>query len=92
MKSLFQLLLKRFPQVFAKLEGLPPVRAFHHEIPLQPEAVPPISTPYRIPHKHRNEMEHQVKKLLRSKMIRESEIPYDAPAILVGKKDKTWRL
>lgn len=57
-------LLQRFPEVFAEPEGLPPVRAFDHEIPLQPGAVPPYSRPYRISHRHRNEMEHQVQKLI----------------------------
>lgn len=85
-------LLQRFSDVFAEPEGLPPVRAFDHEIPLQPGALPTYTRPYRIPHKQRNEMEHQVKKLLASRVIRESQSPYAAPAILVAKKDTTWRL
>lgn len=85
-------LLQRFSDIFAEPTGLPPVRAFDHEIPLQSDAVPPYSRPYRIPHRHRNEMEHQVQKLLSNRIIRESKCPYAAPAILVAKKDNSWRL
>lgn len=46
----------------------------------------------RVPHNQRNEMEQQVLKLLRNKMIRESQSPFASPTILVGKRDSTRRL
>lgn len=48
--------------------------------------------PYRVPHKQKNEMEKQVQELLDTSIIRPSTSPYAAPAILVRKKDGTWRL
>lgn len=85
-------LLQKFPEVFSEPKGLPPPRTFDHEIPLKPGATPPYSRPYRLPHHHRNEMEHQVQCLHKAGMIRESQSPYAAPSILVSKKDKSWRL
>ena len=85
-------LLEKFPTIFAEPKGLPPARAFDHEIPLKPGTPPPYSRLYRLPHQHTNEMEHQVQHLLKSGMIRESQSPYALAAILVGKKDKSWRL
>ena len=37
-------------------------------------------------------MEEQIRKLLAAHFIRHSQSPYAAPAILVKKKDMTWRL
>lgn len=48
--------------------------------------------PYRLPQIQKKEMEHQVRQLLRAHIIRESQSPYAAPAILVQKKDTTQRL
>lgn len=40
----------------------------------------------------KNEMERQIDQLQQSKIIRQSQSPYSSPAILVMKKDGTWRL
>ncbi|KAE8817860.1 putative retrotransposon protein [Hordeum vulgare] len=40
----------------------------------------------------RNELERQIDSMLRDKIIRASESPYSSPAILVMKKDGTWRM
>lgn len=45
-----------------------------------------------MPHLQKNELERQIDELLKSKVIRESQSPYSSPAILVMKKDETWRL
>uniref|UniRef100_A0A8R7K235 Reverse transcriptase domain-containing protein n=1 Tax=Triticum urartu TaxID=4572 RepID=A0A8R7K235_TRIUA len=40
----------------------------------------------------KNELERQIDAMLRDKIIRASESPYSSPAILVVKKDGTWRM
>uniref|UniRef100_A0A8R7U1I3 Reverse transcriptase domain-containing protein n=1 Tax=Triticum urartu TaxID=4572 RepID=A0A8R7U1I3_TRIUA len=84
--------LQQFPIVFQEPKGLPPKRAHDHKIPLKEQSVPPNSRPYRVSHMQRNELERQVDAMLRYKIIRASESPYSSPAILVMKKDGTWRL
>jgi hypothetical protein len=48
--------------------------------------------PYRLSHKQKNTMEELVLNLLKNNIIRPSVNPYSSPAILVKKKDGTWRL
>lgn len=84
--------LQQFPEVFQEPKGLPPKRAHDHKIPLKDNTVPPNTRPYRVPHMQRNELEKQVDAMLRDKIVRASESPYSSPAILVMKKDGTWRL
>jgi hypothetical protein len=45
-----------------------------------------------MPHKQKNIVEELVKNMLKNSEIRPSSSPYSSPAILVRKKDKTWRL
>jgi hypothetical protein len=78
--------------VFEDPQGLPPVRACDHKIPLKEGAVPPNLRPYRMPHKQKNLVEELIKQLLSKCEIRTSTSPFSSPAILVRKKDKTWRL
>ena len=40
----------------------------------------------------KNQLERQIDAMLRDKIIRASESPYSSPAILVMKKDGTWRM
>ncbi|KAE8795284.1 putative retrotransposon protein [Hordeum vulgare] len=87
-----QEVLQQFPEVFQEPKGLPPKRAHDHKIPLKEQATPPNSRPYRVPHMQRNELERQIDAMLRDKIIRASESPYSSPAILVMKKDGTWRM
>jgi hypothetical protein len=47
---------------------------------------------YRLPHHKKNIMELLIAELLRQNVIRPSKSPYSSPAILVKKKDSTWRL
>lgn len=62
-----QEILTACSEVFQEPTGLPPVRDLDHEIPLKPDAAPPNSRPYRVPHMQRNEMEKQIHHLLQSK-------------------------
>lgn len=71
---------------------MPPERSCDHAIPLKENATPPMVRPYRVPHNQKSELEKQIKELLEASVIRPSESPYASPAILVRKKDGTWRL
>jgi hypothetical protein len=87
-----QAILDMFPDLFTEPEGLPPQRACDHSIPLKEGAQPPNIRPYRMPHKQKNIVEELVQKMLKNSEIRLSNSPYSSPAILVRKRDKTWRL
>lgn len=54
------LILQEFSHVFAPVDGLPPMRACDHAIPLQPGAQPVFIRPYRYPPALKDEIEKQV--------------------------------
>jgi hypothetical protein len=85
-------ILSDFADIFEEPSGLPPSRACDHTIPIQEGSTPPNVRPYRMPHKQKNIVEELVQKMLKNNEIRLSNSPYSSPAILVKKKDKTWRL
>lgn len=85
-------LLQQFNDVFAEPTTLPPFRECDHTIPLLPGAKPVNVRPYRLPHHKKNALEELVQQLLTSQTIQPSMSPYSSPAILVKKKDGTWRL
>jgi hypothetical protein len=85
-------LLSQHKQVFEEPTQLPPERAIAHKIPLQPGAPIVNSRPYRLSHKQKDTMEELVHNLLKNQIIRPSVSPYSSLAILVKKKDGTWRL
>lgn len=85
-------LLQQYSEVFQEPTTLPPHRDIDHAIPLQEGATPPNIRPYRVPYKQKDEMEHQIQQLLKNKVIRHSQSPYASPAILIKKKDSSWRL
>lgn len=90
--SPIQEVLDQYADVFQENTKLPPKRAIDHQIKLQPGTAPVNMRPYRLPHQQKNVMEDMIKQLLQHKLIRESISPYCSPAILVRKKDGTWRL
>jgi hypothetical protein len=47
---------------------------------------------YRLPHHQKTVLEQIIEQLIKDKIIRPSSSPYSSPAILVKKKDMTWRL
>lgn len=71
---------------------MPPPRECDHAIPLKVGTEPPTVRPYRVPHQKKAEMEKQIQELLDTSVIRHSESPYATLAILVKKKDGSWRL
>jgi hypothetical protein len=87
-----QHLLAAFSDVFTAPSGLPPVRSCDHKIVLQEGANPPNIRPYRLPHKQKDIVESLIKEMLEHQEIRKSTSPYCSPAIIVSKKDKSWRL
>ena len=90
--SSVQEILEQYKDLFEEPSGLPPVRQCDHSIPTEDSANPPNVRPYRMPHKQKNIVEELVKNMLKNSEIQQSNSPYSSPAILVMKKDKSWRL
>lgn len=88
----FRPLLSEFQDIFAEPTGLPPKRACDHRIPLLPNSKPVYIRPYRHNPAQKDEIERQVKEMLASGVIRPSSSAYSSPALLVKKKDGTWRV
>jgi hypothetical protein len=84
--------LADFSDVFSDKFVLPPKRDYDHEIPLLEGSKPPNLRSYRISHKQKNEVERLIGEMLQDSIIRPSHSPYSSPAILVGKKDGSWRM
>lgn len=87
-----QHILQQYHDVFAEPEGLPPRRGCDHTIPLMEGAQPVQIRPYRNSPDMKDEVERQVAELLKSGVIQISTSAFASPAILVQKKDLTWRL
>uniref|UniRef100_A0A8R7QLU6 Reverse transcriptase domain-containing protein n=1 Tax=Triticum urartu TaxID=4572 RepID=A0A8R7QLU6_TRIUA len=85
-------LLENFKDVFAEPTGLPPQRECDHAINLEPGAPVINQRGYRLPHHQKNALEEIIKDLLQKGIIRLIHSPYSSPAILIKKKDMTWRL
>ncbi|XP_061340529.1 uncharacterized protein LOC133287007 [Gastrolobium bilobum] len=89
--SRVQQVLQDFEEVFAKPTTLPPFRQEDHQIHLEPGTKAVSVRPYRYPHFQKTEIEKMVKEMLSSGVIRPSLSPFSSPALLVKKKDGTWR-
>ena len=86
-----QRLLHQYTDIFSASKVLPPTRVYDHAIPLQPDAVPINSRPYKYSPQHNTEIERQVKELLEAGLITHSTSPFESPVLLVQKKDGSWR-
>lgn len=87
-----QPLIQQFQDVFDAPTGLPPKRNCDHHIPLLPGAGLVNLRPYRFNPALKDEIETQVTEMLNSGVIQHSQSAFSSPALLVKKKDGTWRL
>ncbi|XP_017982330.1 PREDICTED: uncharacterized protein LOC108663252 [Theobroma cacao] len=72
--------------------GLPPMRDIQHAIDFILGIVIPNKPAYLMSPQEYKELQHQVKQLLEKGLVRESVSPCVVPALLVPKKDETWRM
>lgn len=85
-------LVTNYEELFQEPKGLPPQRLYDHKIPLLPGATPAKLRPYRYNPMQKSEIEKQVAELLKQGVLQLSASPFAAPALLVKKKDLSWRL
>jgi hypothetical protein len=85
-------LLQEFKGVFEESTGLPPTRSHDHKINLLEGGQPTSARPYRYPYYQKEEIEKQVRDMLKSGVVRPSQSPYSSPVLLVRKEDGSWRM
>jgi Retroviral aspartyl protease len=84
--------LQKFYKVFESSTALPPKINIDHTIPLIHNYRPVNLRPYKYSYFQKLELERIVAELLDSAVIRPSTSPFSSPALLVKKKDESWRL
>ena len=85
-------MVREFPQVFS-LDDEPMTVSpfFAHKIRLSDD-IPVFRKPYGIPFKIKSQVDEQLKKMLRDKIIQYSRSPYNSPLVPVLKKDGSVRI
>ncbi|XP_020092846.1 uncharacterized protein LOC109713256 [Ananas comosus] len=87
-----QQVLEQYKDVFEEPKGMPPARVEDHKILLQPNTAPINVRPYRYSYEQKEEIEKQIRELLNNSIIQRSNSPFASPALLVKKKDGSWRM
>ncbi|XP_074319582.1 uncharacterized protein LOC141656539 [Silene latifolia] len=87
-------LLEQYQDVFPPelSSGLPPLRGIEHQIDLVPGFVLPNRPAYRCDPDATRELHKQIDELMSKGFVRESLSPCAVPALLVPKKNGTWRM
>ena len=84
-------LISNFVDIFAPNPKKPTlVKNMEHRI-ITTETQPVNRKPYRIPHAWHSEIDTQISEMLQNDIIRHSSSPWNAPVILVKKKDGSMR-
>ena len=88
-----QVLLCKHHKVFSDIPlGIPPDRGFEHIIELEEGVQAVITNPYRHPKVYNDEIEKNIKELLKMGHIRPSSSPFASSIVLVKKKDDTLQM
>ncbi|KAH9667915.1 Endonuclease [Citrus sinensis] len=87
-------LLEEFSDVVPKElpHGLPPMKDIQYCIDLILGSVLPNKAAYRMNPKQHEELQRQVEELIGKGLVRDSKSPCAVPALLVPKKDGSWRM
>jgi hypothetical protein len=84
-------LLDVFKDLFTEPHGLSPERHLCHRIRLEAGVSAVAVGPYRYAHIQKDELERQCDDMLRHGVIRPSSSAFSSPALLIKKRDGSWR-
>ena len=94
LKHQLEAVLNEYDDVFPNElpRGLPPIRGIEHQIDLIPGTPLPNKAAYRCNPEETKELQRQIEELMSMGYVRESLSPCAVPALLVPKKDGSWRM